>query len=86
LKKLFSQKALAGAKQGGQGRVERVQEMGETVETVLRLRDGIPVHCSFHTDLKVLEYKDLLTSTFTLVDHERCPMDGNLPPLMSDGW
>jgi hypothetical protein len=50
--------------------VERVQEMGETVETVLGLRDGIQVHSSFHTDVKELEYKDLLTSTFTLADHE----------------
>jgi hypothetical protein len=47
-------------------RWERVQEMGETVETVLGFRDGVQVHSSFHTDVKELEYKDLLTSTFTL--------------------
>ena len=28
------------------------------------------MHSSFHTDVKELEYKDLLTSTFTLADHE----------------
>ncbi len=53
LEKLFSQKTLAGqnrvVKKGGQGRVERVQEMGETVETVLGLWYGIQVHSVFHT-------------------------------------
>jgi hypothetical protein len=34
-------------KNGGQGRVERVQEMGEMVETVLGIRDGIQVNSSF---------------------------------------
>ena len=55
-----------GGKKGG-GRVERGQEMGENVEIVLGIRDGIQVHSSFHTDVKELEYKDLLTSTFTQV-------------------
>ena len=43
------------------------------VETVLGMRDGIivQVHSSFHTVEKELEYKDLLTSTFTEADHER---------------
>ena len=50
-------------KKGGQGRGERVQEMGEMVETVLGMRDGIQVHSSFHTHVKELEYKDLLTRT-----------------------
>ena len=40
-------------------------------ETVLGIRDGIQVYSSFHTDEKELEYKDLLTNTFTLSDHER---------------
>ena len=40
-------------------------------ETVLGIRDGIQVYSSFHTDEKELEYKDLLTNTFTQVDHER---------------
>ena len=35
------------------------------------IRDGIQTHSSFHTDVKDLEYKDLLTNTFTLSDHER---------------
>ena len=52
-------------KKGGQDRVERGQEMGENVEIVLGMRDGIQVHSSFHTDVKELEYKDLLTWTFT---------------------
>ena len=43
--------------------MERVQEMGETVETVLGMWDGIQIHSSFHTDEKEMEYKDLLTST-----------------------
>jgi hypothetical protein len=43
----------------------------ETVENILGLRDGIQVHSSFHTDVKELKYQDLLTSTFTLADHER---------------
>ena len=47
--------------------MERGQEMGENVEIVLGIRDGIQVHSSFHTDVKELEYKDLLTSTFTQV-------------------
>ena len=45
--------------------------MGETVETVLGMWDGILVHSSFHTDVKELEYKDLLTNNFTQTDHER---------------
>ena len=45
--------------------------MGETTETVLGMWDGIQVHSSFHTDVKELEYKDLLTRTFTQADHER---------------
>ena len=44
---------------GGKGRVERVQEMGKTVENVLGIRDGIQVDCSFHTGVKEMEYKDL---------------------------
>jgi hypothetical protein len=36
-------------------RWERVQEMGETVETVLGFLDGIQVHSSFHIDVKELE-------------------------------
>ncbi len=44
--------------------------MGETVETVLGLWDGIQMHSSFHTDVKEVEYKDLLTSTFTQTDTE----------------
>ena len=51
--------------------MERVQEMGETVENVLGMPNRIQVQSSFHTDVKELEYKDLLTSTFTLVSHER---------------
>ena len=51
--------------------MERVQEMGETVENVLGMPDRIQVQSSFHTDVKELEYKDLLTSTFTQADHER---------------
>ena len=51
--------------------MERVQEMGETTETVLGMWDGIQVHSSFHTDVKELEYKDLLTNTFTQTDYER---------------
>jgi hypothetical protein len=54
-----------------QGRVERVQELEEMVETVLGMWEGIQVHCSFHTVEKELEYKDLLTSVFTQADHER---------------
>jgi hypothetical protein len=54
-----------------QGRVERVQEMEEMVETVLGMWDGIQVHCFFHTVENDLEYKDLLTSVFTQADHER---------------
>ncbi len=52
--------------------MERVQEMGDTVtvETVLGLWDGIQVHSSFHTDVKEMEYKDLLTNTFTQADRE----------------
>jgi hypothetical protein len=69
-----SQRTLAGVngvgKKDGQGRVTRVQEMGETVETVLGLRDGEVVHSYFHTDVQELEYKDLLTSTFTKTDHD----------------
>ncbi len=42
----------------------------ETVENILGLRDGIQVHSSFHTDVKELKYQDLLTSTFTLADHD----------------
>ena len=38
------------------GKGERVQDMGELVETVLGMRDGIQVHTSFHTDVKELEY------------------------------
>jgi hypothetical protein len=48
----------------GRGRVESVQEMG-TVETVMGIRNGIQVHSSFHTDVKEMEYKDLLTNIFT---------------------
>ena len=75
---LFSQKAqVVFSKDTCQGktslarRVERVEEMEETVETVQGLRDGIQVHSSFHTDVKDLEYKDLLTSTLTLEGHEK---------------
>ncbi len=54
--------------------MEAGQEMGETVETVLGMWDGIQVYSSFHTDVKELEYKDFLTSTltraFTKADHE----------------
>jgi hypothetical protein len=53
----------------GRGRVDSVQEMG-TVETVLGIRNGIQVHSSFHTDVKEMEYKDLLKNTFTQADHE----------------
>ncbi len=55
----------------GKRRVERVKEMGSTAENVLGMRDGIQVHSSFHTDVKEMEYKDLLTNTFTQADHER---------------
>ena len=48
-----------------------VQEMGETVVTVLGMWDGIQVHSSFHGDVQEQEYKDLLTNTFTQADHER---------------
>ncbi len=57
--------------------MESVQEMVETVETVLGMWDGIEVYSSFHSDVKTLEYKDLLTNTFTVkvfvreTDHER---------------
>ena len=34
----------------GRGRVESVQEMGETTETVLGMCTGIQVHSSFHTE------------------------------------
>jgi hypothetical protein len=50
--------------------VESVQEMGETTKTVLGIRDEIQVHSSFHVDVKELEYKELLTNTFTQEDHE----------------
>ena len=50
--------------------------MGETVETVLEIRDGIQVHSSFHTQVKELVYKDLLTNTFTQADHERDMKNG----------
>jgi hypothetical protein len=33
----------------GRGRVKSVLEIGQTVETVLGIRDGIQVHFSFHT-------------------------------------
>ena len=50
--------------------MERGQEMGENVEIVLGIRDGIQVRSSFHTNVKDLEnYKDLLTSTSTQADH-----------------
>ena len=68
-KVVFSKDTCRTKQRGGQGRVERVQEMGETVETVVGW--GIQVSSSFHTDVKELEYQDLLTSTFTQADHER---------------
>jgi hypothetical protein len=54
---MFSPKTLAGQNRtwklerrvDTEGRVERVQEMGEMVQTVLGIRDGIRVHSSFHT-------------------------------------
>jgi hypothetical protein len=52
LRSCFLKKALAGGKQGWERRVETVQEMAETVETVQGLWDGIQVHSSFHTDVK----------------------------------
>jgi hypothetical protein len=45
--------------------------MVETVEIVLGMWDGIEVYSFFHSDVKTLEYKDLLTNTFTETDHER---------------
>ena len=74
VKVLFSKgtsQSKQGGKKDGQGRVERAQEMLETVETVLGVWDGKQVHSSFHTDVNEKEYKDLLTSTFTQADHER---------------
>ncbi len=68
-KVVFSKDTCRTKQGGGQGRVERVQEMGEPVETVVGW--GIQVPSSFHTDVKELEYQDLLTSTFTQTDHER---------------
>ena len=46
-----------------QNRGKKGKDMEETVETVQGLRDGIQVHSSFHTHVKELEYKDLLTRT-----------------------
>ncbi len=43
---------------GGKGRVENVQVLGQTVETVLGIRDGIQLHCSFHTDVNEVEYTE----------------------------
>ncbi len=56
----------------GRGSMESVQEMGETTEDkdVLGIRNGIQVYSSFHTDVKEMEYKDLLTNVFTHVEHE----------------
>jgi hypothetical protein len=51
--------------------MERVHEIGEMVETVLGIRNGIQVHSSFHTVENELKYKDVLTITFTQTDHER---------------
>jgi hypothetical protein len=48
--------------------VERIHEMGEMVETVLGMWDGIQVHSSIHTVEKELEYEDLPTNTFTRAD------------------
>ena len=60
-KNLSNRKALAGQTEPKErGRVESVQEMGETAETVLGIRDGIQVHSSFHPDVKELEHKDLV--------------------------
>ncbi len=41
------------------------------MEIVLGMWDGIEVYSFFHSDVKTLEYKDLLTNTFTETDHER---------------
>ena len=57
--------------------------MGENVEIVLGIRDGIQVHSSFHTDVKELEYKDLLTNAFTQADHEM-DMEKEIWSVMED--
>ncbi len=53
------------------GSSESVKEMAEVLETEPEMGNGMQVHSSFHTDVNELEYKDLLTSTFTQADHER---------------
>jgi len=45
--------------------------MGEMVENVQEIGDGIQVHSSCHADVKELEYKVLMMSTFTQADHQR---------------
>jgi hypothetical protein len=55
--------------------LERGQQMGEMVENVQEMGDGIQVHPSFHTDVKELEYKDLMMRTFTQPDHQRVTED-----------
>ena len=52
--------------------------MGEMVENVQEMGDGIQVHPSFHTDVKELEYKDLMMRTFTQPDHQRVTEDSVL--------
>jgi hypothetical protein len=54
--------------------------MGEMVGNVQEMGDGIQVHPSFHTDVKELEYKDLMMRTFTQPDHQRVTEDSVL------GW
>ena len=39
--------------------------MGEMVENIQKMGDGMQVHPLFRTDEKKLEYKDLMMNTFT---------------------
>ena len=52
------------------GSSESVKEMAEVLETEPEMGNGMQVHSSFHTDVKEMECKDLLTNTFTQADHE----------------
>ena len=52
LKKLFLKRQNRTGREGWKGRVVRVQETGEAVETVLGMWDVIQVNSSFHLDVK----------------------------------
>jgi hypothetical protein len=45
--------------------------MGDMVDNVQEMGDRIQVHSYFHTDVKEMEYKHLMMSTFTQADHQR---------------